>query len=918
MRLSHVVAITCIVCIISIHTVHAANRDMPCSVRIDSVGNLLPVTYQDRPRSNPDGSLYPGDATHLLFKFSASHTCESFSLGPLSTSNGMMVSSALVISGGESHPRPHGVVSYEWIPKYLTTHNYYEILNVTQRCIIHPGGSRTCAEPVYELSELLVSFREDEELNGRDYQRVLHYKEHPYVYLDARTQSWHLAEETVRYNIGVDRHVLEDTSSVDAFVDTIRDNCTGLSENHGCIFGHIEVNTDTYNSDQICLFEELDGLGIDYNRTAEADECVKETRHRTGVTITGIGIHCDTDGRCKAYSRDDTASITPDVLYPNGEILFKYLQLEDVDGFPSKNGDDTYYLDNPIGIHGIPNAQFKEIRDGIISFEGMIVSSPISMIHHTTCNGICNSTISGEGMSAFTGVIGNGDMLSAHLSHDTLGISPIKHVSKMYNVGRYIGEFIGTAEPLVVVYDPQIVHTSTWSRLADAGYDSFENRYAIAISYAGSRGGGPDDGTNSTIHQDRPVKITDVSGVYHMRNSFGESALDWMPNASLSAAAGLDDLIVHQSIHRYIPTNHTFADSFTDPAVVYWNGTVRDVMIDSAGYARILLDIDIPQAHLDAFYINVTSHDTLSSRDYGGVSHVLLASTEYNFPWGSLSIPFNVTAYLLSENMTVLQDTDVVIEHINISDTRNDSEFIGAVEFYLGKHNSSEFAFMHMADMYDMNPRIEPDSHTALILLNKTGIHYDITAYNKAVDDGLLGGYFQRLTPSDILDMESREFFIEQSHYDVEISASRDGTTRTNIISMGGADLSNVIKHRINLHPENHIIVKKFDETAMILPDSYFGSIEELYVNGEARSDVTCKNGCLVFLTDDSPTEISVTNVWGGTATAKNVTGTELYRYEPESWIDVTPARLFWILLGLGVTYLVYRTIKMLHDSKII
>ncbi len=929
-RYTVAIASICILCVgfAMVPSSDALFHDRPCSVRIDSMQGLLPVTYNSKARQNSDYSVYPGDGIHFLFRFSGSETCQSFKVKPLVGSENLNIRSALMVSGDDS-PKPHSVIIYKWIPKHLTTFHWYEIVRYTEpyphnhhcKCAIHIH-----TDPIFSDNPIF-SYREDVELSSSDAKKIDHYRKSG-KYQKTETQSWHLVKEMIPYNVGVEKHVLEDNNSVNSFVNIINSNCSNLSKNQGCVFGHIEIPTITNDKKQTCLFEELDSLSVKYDgvvwsedketRTyggsSLVDHCIpNDAQNKLNITVSGTGISCDGDGKCKSYVRTDDSSVAPNILSSFGEISFTYPQLYDPDGFPAKNNDGTYYLDNPIGIHGIPDVPFKEERGGTLSFLGDVSSNPLHMMDYTSCNDMCKGTLSGEKMSLFTHLITNGDMLSAHFTPDTLGTAQISHVSKMYNIERYIGEYTGMAKPLIVLYDPQIISTITWSRLADGGYQSFDNRYGIAIQYAGSFGGGPDDGGNSTIHRDRPVKITDVYSAYFMSNSFGDVSMDWRPDGALSGAHGLSDGVIHESIYPYIDTNHTFVDSFPDAATIHWNGTVQDTMIDSAGYARILRDVDVSQDLLEKYHVNVTSYDTLLSRDYGGVENIYLASSVYDFPWGYFTTPLNVTAYHI--NNGTKQDVQVAINHINSSDSK-DLEFVSAVEFYLNKHDSPEFAFLHMADLYHMNSMVSFDgNHTVRILLNKTGIHYDNTAYNKAVRDEHLGELYDEFGKSDILNMTAREFFVSSSYYDVEISASRNNTVKTNVIQMGGAELSNIIKYKINMNLENDLSLNQYDDTVTLSPNSYFGDITDVFVNDKPYNDTTCNTGCIVFLSDNT-SDVSIFNVWGGVATAKNLTDNSPPDYTPESWVGDTPIRLFWIFFTVVMLYVGYRAIKMIYHSR--
>ena len=94
-----------------------------CDVDVSSVYSS-PITYYNNTRSNPDGSVYPGDAIHFIFKYSGSDTCTSYTVEPLIGSENLTFESALRISNNPE-PRSHNIILYEWIPKYLTTKHYY-------------------------------------------------------------------------------------------------------------------------------------------------------------------------------------------------------------------------------------------------------------------------------------------------------------------------------------------------------------------------------------------------------------------------------------------------------------------------------------------------------------------------------------------------------------------------------------------------------------------------------------------------------------------------------------------------------------------------------------------------------------------------------------------------------------------------
>ena len=63
---------------------------------------MLPVTYQDAPRNNPDGSCYPGDSFYHVVLFYASPACLRMTVVPLNVSGDIRVGNNHRISGGSA------------------------------------------------------------------------------------------------------------------------------------------------------------------------------------------------------------------------------------------------------------------------------------------------------------------------------------------------------------------------------------------------------------------------------------------------------------------------------------------------------------------------------------------------------------------------------------------------------------------------------------------------------------------------------------------------------------------------------------------------------------------------------------------------------------------------------------------------
>ncbi len=917
------IAMFCVFCVMFGGMAYAV-YDKPCSVNIHNINNISPTFYDGNMRNNPNGSVYPGDAIHFLFKYSGTDTCTSFSLKPLVGSENLTFESALVISDNNPHPKSHAIILYKWTPKYLKTFHYYEVLGHDVRgCYIGAGSNcKNTSTPILAESPI-ISIREDvpptkqqSKLTRPDSTCYFCKPLHRIV-----TQSWHLVQDEIQYSIGVDEHVLEDRNSVDKFISIVKSNCSDLSKHSGCVFGHIEINTDVDNSKQICLFEELDKLGINYDESIETDQCIsKDSEDKISISVRGTGLDCDGD-KCKSYTKTDTDSISPNILSPYGDILFKYLQLYDSDGFYFRNNDGTYYLDDVIGIHSIPDAPFKENRAGTLTFDNVITQNTINEIYHTSCDDYsCDVKLSDSMISPSTHHTTNGDMISTHYSYDMLGLASIHHESEMYNLNRYIGLYQSIATPLVVCYDPIISKIQFWSYLADAGNSSFDNRYSAAIKYDGSVGGCADDPAG--LYPDRRVKITDIYSVFVQSDNFGKIINVTNPDVFLSDGSSIADMSILDSVRNMI-TNHTLADSFAGPTLSM-NHTIQDVQIDSAGFSQLLLDVSINDSYLEKNFINVTSYNTFGSTNFGGKDAVYLAYGTYEYPWGFFSTPFNVTAYkYVSENIpcekefcddaisVALVDEDVVIGMVNFADSTN--TLISLVDFYLNYHkdDDEEFAYMHLSDLYEMNVPQNIQSHTGEFLLNKTAIYYDGAMQDYLFENYLYGNDTSLDSPVQYLINQSPRVFPEGPYYvSAEISATRNDKQKTNTIPFDGLYMKHPLEYSVNMHTDNYLDIKRATTAVSIPYYLHFGKITNVTINDAPAKNISCNDGCMIILPNENPIDITAQNQWGGKITNHNLTAIELVPYDESLWTELLPERVFWILFVLGILYVSYRALK--------
>ena len=973
----------CMLCVtlVSLYPVvyAAESKDYPCSVRIRDMSRVMPpITIHNGTsiRSNPDGSLYPGDAAHFLYKFSGSDTCVSFSVNHLIGSENILFTSSLKASPPHSssplvtiHEKPdiqrHPAIYEAWVPKYLATHHYYKIVDQITKCTTHKGGSKSCSTKYFLSENPIVSIRSDHTLTESQKRKINKYKSN-FLRDDIQerlTFNWHLSLIKKSYSFGVDEHILEDNGSVDRFTDIINRHCGKLVKHQGCVFGHYEVRPDAHVQErQICLFDELNKRNISFDHLKETNECItKKVENKTSLEVRGTGIRCNDKGKCNTYhvSRTDDAFLR--ILAPNGDVLFRYLPLQDSDGFDFRNEDGTYYPDDVIGIHAIPDARFKEDRAGTLSFVNSIENSTLNSLSKESCNvSSCKITLSNPRITPSTHDTTNGDMVSAHYTSDSLGIAAVPHKSELYNLDRYIGLYTSVADPLVVCYNPVISDIGMWSYLADAGNTSFDNRYSAAVQYDGSTGGCKDD--PSGLYPDRRVKITDVVAAFVQVDNFGVVANVTLPGVIMSDGASIADMDILDSVRGRISnyTGTTVAHSYDGP-ILALNYTVQDVQIHSAGFVRLLLGVPLDAGHLIKNFVNVTSYNTLISSDFGGVDIEYLAHDTYEYPWGFFTAPFNVTAYKyvpedvpcqkefcdpdLVPSIAVV-DRDVTVHTVRFSDVENS---VSLSDFYLNYHRDQkpEWGYMHLADLYDMNVPQHVEGHTGEFLLNKTAVSYDESTYeylrksviggdsdsdssdnnnknsNEYNDQPSLNG---TIPTSNLLYNNIINYTINQSPrtfteglYDTVAQitvSSPDVSQRTNTIPFDDVYLKHPTHYSVNMYPDNRIDIRRATTAVSIPYYIHFGAVTNVTVDGAPAKNVSCNDGCVIILPDDDPIDIVATNVWGGQIVDHNLLPLKTVTYNPDAWMELLPLRLFWIAVAIVLLYVLYRGLKAVISSR--
>ncbi len=270
------------------------------------------------------------------------------------------------------------------------------------------------------------------------------------------------------------------------------------------------------------------------------------------------------------------------------------------------------------------------------------------------------------------------------------------------------------------------------------------------------------------------------------------------------------------------------------------------------------------------------------------------------------------------EYCNAVVDKDVTIHGIEFSDDMN-YESISLVEFYLNLHlnrlrDDAEFAFMHLADLYDMNVPQKADSYTKQFQLNKTAVYYD-----KKLQDYMFDNYYDDTYSSHrdyMLDLPQREFSEGMMSVNAQISASRDGNEMTVDVPFYDLYMRHPIDYPINMYQDNVLDIKRATTAVSIPHYANFGSVEKVYVDDTLAKNTSCDAGCIVVLPDDSPVDMVAQNQWGGMIRKQSLESKLPDTVDVDSWTDLFGLRLLWIVSGIGLLYVGYRAVRMIFAKK--
>ena len=618
----------------------------PYDCKISISASILPVLYNEENRANPDNTLYPGDGFHYLFKFKGSDTCRGF--GPQAIS-----------SEGAYNVLSHNILhdNLDIVPKYLTTFHYSKITSITTDCTVHRGGTRTCNTSYAIFDSPVFSYREDKKLGSTDAKKISYYSKNNNKYLKTETQSWGFTKIGENHPHGIDAHVFEDTSSIDSFDNSVKSQCSDLGKNEGCVFGHVEIDTEMQQTK--CLIDELEKMGTSHNLEESDDVCVNVT-NQVSLTVKGLKRVCGVNDRghvvCKTITVSRSAGTNTTILEPGYGINLLKNPLPDTSGYDAKNLDGTYYVHDPLSIIHIPDLKWKNQRAETIQFSTEKTYELKKEYDYDCIKNECDLFLESSGVKPHNIILGNGDGITIYnaTSDEFLGTNTFDYSMNVYNMNRQINSLSANTEALVVKYDPQYTNYP-YPRIADDQRYSFDDRQAAALHYFGSNGGGPDDIPGT--HQERRSLINDFYQIGFMFDPWYPVKTNQTFAWSGANNSGIIPEVMTMNLDIILAKEE---NSSIIPFETYGN----DAMFVKSGYGKVFFDYPLSSVIFDSKtgapkYENVTSYVTLKSSDFAGDKVTYLTFWEFMVPESSFVTDFIIKT--INQNGTITNNPIHVI-----------------------------------------------------------------------------------------------------------------------------------------------------------------------------------------------------------------------------------------------------------------
>jgi len=815
---------------VTVTTIHGTHQvfETQCSISIDA--KLVPIVYRGEARSNPDGTVYPGDGFHFLFKYSGSDTCGGFGAEHLKSGGTFTVLSHESITNSQRSSHSHHDMNS--MVKKLKITSYYEVLETDTKCKVFRGGLRSCTTN-YTLSDNPVfSFREDHELSKSDGKKISYYSKNNGKYKEVFSEEWGIVSIKENHSHG-DTHKFEDSISINSFEELVQSTCNGLGKFEGCVFGHAEINTDP--DLELCLYEELEKRGINIDEIKTPDVCVYD-QNQLNLTVKGTKIVCGYSDKgikiCKSVVVKSVKSVQPNILSPDFEIILTKPPVKTILYYDSKNLSGTYYPNDVIAIIHEPSLLWKEVRAETIQFETSKGFDLEKLEDYDCKENNCNHMISVDKLHPSIISLENGQGIS--LFNADLGNPSFHYTIIAKNLDREISKVDGYIDADVVENNPKY-ESYSYPLLKDVQEYTFDDRQAVALHYFGNER----DGVIHTDERSLINRFYNIGVMYDLPDPY------------------------------YIIQNFTFSEGINvSDDVLALESYNKTAMFLQEGYGKLYFDWpinDIVSPYGFNMYNNVTSYTTLYSENFAA-KDTMLNHFELRYP--ETAFTKDIIIKSINQNGTIIT-TDKI--EFNIIPYKNKSEYLNVYLYNKILYDTENKIFAEIVSG-DTNPMNHTLTGFGMIngTIAKTMVlfeNYDIYIGDsiKKLDAMLIDNSIYERQGDDLLYRSPSDIVLSHlTPHTFKITVN-DSITRE--FDMRYYDFGGKQTMTINIQDDNKLTVTRDIGFTKIQKPENFGYIDVLFVNDKPVNQ-NCRNGCVLFLLPPGELEIVAKNVWSGVASA--------------------------------------------------
>jgi hypothetical protein len=267
-------------------------------------------------------------------------------------------------------------------------------------------------------------------------------------------------------------------------------------------------------------------------------------------------------------------------------------------------------------------------------------------------------------------------------------------------------------------------------------------------------------------------------------------------------------------------------------------------MFVKSGYGKILFDWPILGTMLQKRYTNATIDNTLQSSSFAGFGIKNLTKYQYVYPNVKFNNPVKILTYRSDGSIA-----DYAISVKMVPDISRGAQY--TQDYVCKKITHDDYkkgiANIVVGDMYD---RKNEGNGTGILNLRTQITSTWFPPFYKILVD-------------DPLDLHINEGFAALSPFEITITVGEKTRTMHDLVNF----LSPFV-HAVNLDSDNVLNVTESLGFVRIIPDSKFGDIVKITVNGnELKQD--CTNGCTTSVYANQDLQIDAWNIWGGHASRR-------------------------------------------------